>query len=1350
MSNVERKVEQWKTRLLDTSRRNRLLYFKESRRGSVQIIEPQPESIFQMLVLDERKLTFSQQVNFTFSFDLQEAPAPAPQTNPPRQRPLQVGEIRTNTLDQQIEPTLYNLRSKTRTALEEQGVHVLYVSFGMLKWFESTASTEEISSPIILVPVELSRTSVNKPYSLALVDEDVILNPTLTYKLQTDFKLTLPSLPEDWENTALEQYLNKVRECISSQTRWSVSSAVYLSLYSFEKLVMLRDLDAHFNQVKAHPLIKALAGDLSQLVPMPSDLPRADELDEKVKPQEVFQILDADSSQQEAIVRAKRGVSIVIQGPPGTGKSQTIANLVSELLIQNKKVLFVAEKKAAVEVVYKRLAEYGLDAFCLDAHGHKAGKSEIIAQLRSALAAPRDLGYTSEEELQYLAEIRSQLNKYAKTLHTRTSSLDRTPFQVHGEVAMLENAPDLSFKIENILHVDGTMLQRYLAAIANLVALGEVWEHLDQHPWRDALVQHYSFELKSDTSHHLSNLLDALNKLETTSIKISELFGLPKPSNIAESEKLASVVAIATKSPLPPANWFTKTNLEEVRKQAAIAQKMYDHYRSNTRRLFALQTPQILTLESLPRLVERFQTSYKGFWRVLNSNYQRDLQIVQSTSIQPRKMRYGEARTVLEMAQDINSTKTWIDKYQPEVDRLFGHLFEGPDTKWDNILAALDWTETCKAQFPVGAVPQSFIDVVCGDAQRLGTAKPLSDFLDTQISRVREELAYLNRILPVGTIRIGELPLEQAYFSDVKHYFKSHYDQMDQLEGWLNLASARATLDQVGLSEFVSSVFNSNLRPGEVQDAFLKRFYYLWLDAVYEQMQWLRTSGLQLDKTVYTFKLYDQGQLANARRRVITHLTVARQSSLLSQVPKKEITLLNHELAKKKRYKPIRKLFSDIPHLLLTLTPCLMMSPLSASQFLSGGNFEFDTIIYDEASQILPEDAITSIMRGKQVIVAGDTQQLPPTPFFKKVGIDGDDPDEEIVDETLESILQEFSAFLPSAPLNWHYRSRHEALIAFSNYHFYDNRLITFPNASLSGDEFGVEFVHVPNGVFDRGKSRKNRIEARRVAELVFEHYNRFPERSLGVVAFSQPQSEVIEEEIERRLRQEPEFEQLLDRKALNGFFVKNLENVQGDERDVMFFSVGYGKDTNGVLSLNFGPINGENGPRRLNVAITRARYHVKLISSILPQDIDLARTTSRGVKLLRYYLEYVRAGGDAKALIGEINIDPFAESESPFEESVYSALTEQGLTLQKQVGCSGYRIDLAVLDPKNPGRYLLGIECDGASYHSAKTARDRDRLRQQVLESLGWDILRIWSRDWIVNRPGQIMRVLNAVAEAM
>ncbi len=424
------------------------------------------------------------------------------------------------------------------------------------------------------------------------------------------------------------------------------------------------------------------------------------------------------------------------------------------------------------------------------------------------------------------------------------------------------------------------------------------------------------------------------------------------------------------------------------------------------------------------------------------------------------------------------------------------------------------------------------------------------------------------------------------------------------------------------------------------------------------------------------------------------------------------------------------------------------MSPLSVSQFLPSTVLKFDLIVFDEASQICTEDALGSIYRGNQLVVAGDNRQLPPTAFFQQGTTEEYDWD-DINDEEFaifESILDECKAIgLPEKMLKWHYRSKHESLIAFSNNRFYNDRLVTFPSSRFKHDTLGIKFVYVPDGIYDRGGKRNNPREATVVADLVFEQLRLYPNKTLGIVAFNLPQMTTIEDQIELRRRAEPEFENFFKEDRLEGFFVKNLENVQGDERDVIIFSIGYGYDQQRRFPMNFGPLNKPGGERRLNVAVTRAREKVILVSSIKASDIDLNKTQAAGVLNLYHYLDYAERGTVAMELS---HPQGTGEYESPLEEDVASEIRHLGYEVIPQVGCSGYRIDLGVIDPAEPGRFLLGVECDGATYHSAYTARDRDRIRQQVLEAFGWRIHRIWSPDWVNRRDTEIKRLKQAIED--
>ncbi|HWQ55094.1 MAG TPA: DUF3320 domain-containing protein [Bryobacteraceae bacterium] len=450
--------------------------------------------------------------------------------------------------------------------------------------------------------------------------------------------------------------------------------------------------------------------------------------------------------------------------------------------------------------------------------------------------------------------------------------------------------------------------------------------------------------------------------------------------------------------------------------------------------------------------------------------------------------------------------------------------------------------------------------------------------------------------------------------------------------------------------------------------------------------------------------------------------------------------ILRHELTKKKRHMPLRELMGRIPSVVTTLTPCLLTSPLSIAQYLAVSTAAFDVVVFDEASQITVWDAIGAIARAKQVVMVGDPKQLPPTNFFNKADTEEDLSDD--VPEDLESILDEcIGASLPSIQLSWHYRSRHESLISFSNRRYYGGGLVTFPSPVT--DDRAVSFHHV-NGVYEKGGPRTNPQEAKAVVHDIVARLTSpgFAESrlSIGVVTFNAEQQKLIEDLLDLERRNNPAIKPYFGEGRLERVFVKNLESVQGDERDLMYFSMTYGPDVAGRVSMNFGPMNRDGGERRLNVVITRARRELRVFSSLLPEQIDLSRTQATGVSELKHFLdEFAQRGPRAFA---EMVTGSTGAFDSPFEEYVATSLQSRGWTIHTQVGASAFRIDLGVVHPDAPGSYLAGIECDGATYHRSATARDRDKLRQQVLRNLGWEILRVWSTDWWIDRESTLNRL--------
>ncbi|MBN1917710.1 MAG: DUF3320 domain-containing protein [Verrucomicrobia bacterium] len=442
---------------------------------------------------------------------------------------------------------------------------------------------------------------------------------------------------------------------------------------------------------------------------------------------------------------------------------------------------------------------------------------------------------------------------------------------------------------------------------------------------------------------------------------------------------------------------------------------------------------------------------------------------------------------------------------------------------------------------------------------------------------------------------------------------------------------------------------------------------------------------------------------------------------------------------------PIRKLMALAGGLIQRIKPCFMLSPLSIAQFLDPRVTKFDVVVFDEASQVHPADALGAMLRAGQIVAMGDTHQLPPTTFFDYLVDARDEYDEEAATTVtdIESILHLCKRSFPSKTLRWHYRSRHESLIAVSNQEFYDNRLLFYPSPIDEIDRLGLAFVHLPETQYDRGRSATNREEARAVVAAAFDQYRRFPERSVGIGTFNIKQQEAILEEVERQLRAQPDMEPFFAPNRHEHFFVKNIETIQGDERDTILISIGYGRDSAGKLTHNFGPLNHKGGERRLNVLITRAREQCIVFSNFRGDDLRVDAATPAGVAALKAFLDF------AEHRMLRRTAESPDERETPFHDEISAFLREHGHEVRTRVGCAGFRVDLGVIDDRNPGRYLLGVECDGPKYHGSHVARDRDRLRRQILEKLGWQIDCVWSTDWYRSRTACEHRLLQAIAAA-
>ena len=1299
---VER-IERWRRNLIDTSQRNRLINFRESS-SVLRLTSPAAQTIFDRLVLQKEEMEVA--------LDAEGAE--------------NSGKLLSDRGHTVVERTLLNLRLKARAAQREQGIHILFLSIGMLKWQDSNG--QSLRSPLILIPVDLRRGGPLQPYRVAALDDSgAVLNPILEHRLRTEYQLEIPSLPTDQGAASISTMLDMVQESVG-QTDWTISEGIYLGLFSFAKMPMYEELTVAKDLASEHPVIRALSG-------CPADLPvvsgiSPEQLDEKEKLSETYQVLDADSSQQEAIALAKQGASFVLQGPPGTGKSQTITNIIAESLAKGRTVLFVSEKMAALEVVKRRLDDRGLGDYCLELHSHRANRQRVVAELGRCFQPQsppnEDLGDSEELEI-----VRDRLNNHVQALHELREGAGTSFFHINSELAALHDAYDLTIQFPN-LHQMG---------IKDLEALGPLVREMernmallmgrDMHPWRDCLLDSWKISARPEMERSLISCRDGPAETLHLSAELGARYELDCPSTLLEINSMVEQLRFAISSPRPMTEWLE--NPDELLLRLKEMQDAYDNLDARMDVLKSRYGEEILSLE-LTEMEKRFHAEHLSPFRWLRRSYWRDMRLLRNHRTTSHKLDRKEAARDVSEALEISQQSNAVRRLEEKCAELFGSHFHDRDTDWDSLKCAIEWCKEYRDRY--GAPGKALGQLIVSPSSVADSILAELEVIEQSALKVAADIDEISSSFDL-TVLLSGRDVQEVGLDEISSWAKEHLDTIDRFQEWVHTNRLRRECRQHGLHELLSLAEEGQLAPEGLWDAVRKRYFSLWHDHLSTTDSRLR--DFQRDKhaeVVEQFRRLDRKQLDIAAVRLRALLQKRRYSLVNDASPSlgSPMWVLRHEINRKKGLRPLRELFTRAGEAILLLKPCLLMSPLSVSMYLDPAQVHFDLVIFDEASQIRPEDAIGSIMRGRQIIIVGDTKQLPPTDFFREIN---EDEDVEIPD--LESILDECSSCLPQKMLRWHYRSENESLIAFFNQHFYGGRLFTFPSA---GRPFGrgVSFVHVPEGCYDRGASRRNMPEAVKVADLVVAHFLQHPELSLGVVAFSEAQQMAILEELEGRVRAEPELSIIFKEGIPEEFFVKNLENIQGDERDVIIFSLGYGKDSQGKMHHSFGPLNRAGGERRLNVAITRARKSLKVVSSILPQDL---KSTSAGVELLKQFMEYAISGGAREAL----SFDEEKREGLPLENAMVKALEARGLHVHPRWGCSGYRIDLAV--ESHHGDLFLAVETDGPSYYSGPTARDRERLRQEVLTKLGWKVHRTWSADWVRDPDGEADRIVRAVEKA-
>ncbi|WP_300672794.1 DUF3320 domain-containing protein [Desulfoluna sp.] len=1348
------RLERWQRKLLDLSARNPLLNHK-STKTSLRILCPDPGLL-------EDKLAESARIS------IQPIPRPTSQGQDQTLHRQRTGEVITEEYardalekkqvlvdlpEEELSRRAVDIYRKTLTALQEGGSNTLYLALGFLLWKRNEKDERQFRAPLILLPVTLERKSVRSGIKILSHDDEPRFNTTLLEMLRKDFQIDIRSLdgslPEDRSGIDVNGIWNTVRKAIKEAPGFEVVEEVVLGHFSFAKYLMWKDLVDRTDVLRKNAIVKHLID--TPRDPYPSGIAFVDgnQVDQLYKPSDLLAPLPADSSQMAAIATADRGKDFIIIGPPGTGKSQAISNLIAHMLGKGKTVLFVSEKTAALEVVSRRLKQIGLGRFCMELHSNKARKADVLAQLRNAWELQQTTDAKPwQKEAERLQVLRDKLNRVVERLHIPRKNGMTAHHAIGIKVRDETLATHVSFSWPSSDQHDEAQLEAMYDAVEKLriqvAAVGEVADS----PFHLVAKGDWSPQWEGQVVERAGRLSATASSVNRACEVLTGAMGIILPDHSMERlDGVADLATILIDSFRKQTSYALEPDGSDQIEALEEAVQRLKSYAEAQAGLSCAYDPMAWRALDGDEIAQRWREAQEAWWPKSFFARRRVIKAMKTAGAQGTPDPAIDASTLKRLREEGEAIDR-LDTHLSHFKEWTGHT-TSPDVAFDletlgrrARIAVGKLADNAQALMEVRGKIRSLMndgnDLLAPEA---AVGRAAQDFLSAQ--QALHETCEAFEAIAGQSIR--DLFAKKGKALDaMRDTADSIAARHAELHDWCGWRHRRTEAMDLGLSPLIKAIEKGLVPTEEIKKTFEAAYCAWWSGMVIGEDDVLRTfSTPEHMADIENFRLIDSNFQALTAAYIGAKLAGNLPGS--EDVKRKSSWgVLRHELQKKTRHKPVRQLIKEIPDVLTTLAPCLMMSPLSVAQYLPAEQALFDVVIFDEASQITVWDAVGALARGRQAIIAGDPKQMPPTNFFAR---SDDDPDGDVNAEgDLESILDEMlGACIPQRTLNLHYRSRRESLIAFSNSRYYNNGLITFP-APVHPDH-GVRLVR-PEGFYARGQARHNQGEAKAiVAEILRRLTHADPEvrkQSLGVVTFNTEQQSLIENLLDDARSKNPGIEWAFSSESsIEPVFVKNLETVQGDERDVILFSITYGPDQSGHLTMNFGPLNREGGERRLNVAMTRSRSEMLVFSTLSPDKIDLSRTQARGVADLKHFLEYAERGPSA---LGAATYGSIGDFESPFESAVARALRDKGWDVHPQIGVSAYRIDLGITHPDKPGLYLAGIECDGAMYHSSAFARERDKIRQSVLEGLGWTLFRVWSTDWWTHRTKAIETLHNAL----
>lgn len=1348
------RMERWKRSLLDLSRRNRLLNLRSS--GTVIPIFCPDAAVLEDRIAQGKRLSL---------ITPPPRPGGAEGTDPAlrhlrtgedadrrfAEEALERGEIVANLDAKALEKGAIELYRKARADFEEGGANTLFLALGMLRW-QAAAGAAVSRAPLILLPVRLERASAGARPKLLRHDDDPIFNLTLAQMLRQDFALELGDLTEDLPRDETGVDVARVWETVRTRVRetpgFEVTEDVALATFSFAKYLMWKDLTDRTDQLKTAPFVRHVIDTPREAYGGGARFLEPRRIDREIDPAALMAPLNADSSQIVAINAAGEAGDFVLEGPPGTGKSETIGNIIAHNLGLGRRVLFVSEKMAALDVVHERLRKAGLGDFCLELHSAKANKRAVIDQLD---AAWRSRQVCSETEWQAKADrllgLRARLNGLVEALHapgpagiSPRAAIGRS--LRYGDVHRL--VLDWPADPTGAGRAPTPAALEVLEELA--LRLGQTFGRLepaDLAAFRDLAHADWSFAWAGEMVAAARALGEAIAELVRRRRAFAAHLALRDAGDDAgESAAIAAIAALVPdcarlnlRFALAPDGRETLATLREIATVFAAYRRARADLPAGWPDARFAEAPVSGWIEEAAQAARKtwpFSTFARGR---LRRSIREHLGLAKAEAPTPERDLAG-LDACASLRRDLDSRVRDLAEGTP-----WKGLDTDPALLAEAIASGARLREAATRLASFGrdlAETRAFLArTLCDGRDLLEPGMPVAAAATELAAAHAAYAARLERFRALSGVAGHEAGTE-ADLDALARTAQAILDRETRLNVWCAWVEVRRDADAAGLGALTTALQDGAVAPDQAVDC-LRTAYARWLAPILIDARPVlnKFAAVEHEELIARFRALD----ADLARITADYI----RARLSGGVPARDgggapagFGVLARQIRRQRGHMPVRQLVAEMGEALTTLTPCLMMSPLSVAQFLPPDARPFDLVVFDEASQITVPDAIGAIARGARCIVVGDPKQMPPTRFFDREA--GEDENEEAQD--LESILDEaLAARMPHHRLTGHYRSRHESLICFSNHAYYDSELVTYPAASTRTT--AVSF-HKIEGVYAKGKARTNPIEARAVvAEILARLLD--PARadlSIGVVTFNSEQQRLILDLLDEARRSDPELEPFFGEDAAEPVFVKNLETVQGDQRDVIMISVGYGPTEPGArtMSMNFGPLNKKGGERRLNVAITRATTEVLVFASFDAGMIDLTRSSARAVQDLKHYIDFAARG--PAALGAAVHGASAADYDSDFEMAVAEGLRQRGWSLQTQIGVSKFRVDLGVVHPDAPGRYLAGVECDGATYHASPSARDRDRVRHIILENLGWRLLRLWSTDFFIDPEGALDRL--------